>query len=141
MLRLVATFSDHAATAQLREHYARRLLMLVEALDTVRSQGRDAEQKAATPFFGARHREQAQAAQSTTPPPRARSGWPRSSAENAGEMTPERMAALEKAKAAESDGGEDVLAAAGGEGADGADGRRALDEGASPVAGRRFTRA
>jgi len=62
-------------------------------------------------------------------------------AENAGEMTPERMAALEKAKAAESDGGEDVLAAAGVEGADGAEGSRALDEDASPVAGRRFTRA
>jgi (E)-4-hydroxy-3-methylbut-2-enyl-diphosphate synthase len=62
-------------------------------------------------------------------------------AQNAGEMTPERMAALEKAKAAESDGGEDVLAAAGVEGADGAEGSRALDEDASPVAGRRFTRA
>jgi (E)-4-hydroxy-3-methylbut-2-enyl-diphosphate synthase len=61
-------------------------------------------------------------------------------AQNAGEMTPERMAALEKAKAAESDGGEDVLAAAGVEGADGAEGSRALDEDASPVAGRRFTR-
>jgi len=62
-------------------------------------------------------------------------------AENAGEMTPERMAALEKAKAAESDGGEDVLAAAGVEGPEEADGRRALDEDASPTAGRRFTRA
>ncbi|MCP9489340.1 MAG: flavodoxin-dependent (E)-4-hydroxy-3-methylbut-2-enyl-diphosphate synthase [Solirubrobacteraceae bacterium MAG38_C4-C5] len=63
-------------------------------------------------------------------------------AENAGEMTPERMAALEKAKAQESGGGEDVLAAAGVEGADEeADGRRGLDEDASPTAGRRFTRA
>jgi (E)-4-hydroxy-3-methylbut-2-enyl-diphosphate synthase len=62
-------------------------------------------------------------------------------AQNAGEMTPERMAALEKAKAEESDGGEDVLAAAGVEGAGEADGHRALDEDASPVAGRRFTRA
>ncbi|MDQ3769105.1 MAG: flavodoxin-dependent (E)-4-hydroxy-3-methylbut-2-enyl-diphosphate synthase, partial [Actinomycetota bacterium] len=59
-------------------------------------------------------------------------------AQNAGEMTPERMAALEKAKAAESDGGEDVLAAAG---VEQANGRRALDEDASPTAGRRFKRA
>jgi hypothetical protein len=65
MLRLVASFSDHAARAQLREHYARRLLMVVDGLEAVRSQGRAAEQKAATPFFGARHREEAQAAQST----------------------------------------------------------------------------
>jgi (E)-4-hydroxy-3-methylbut-2-enyl-diphosphate synthase len=47
--------------------------------------------------------------------------------ENAGELTPERLAALEKAKSEESGGGDDVLAA--------------LDEDASPVAGRRFTRA
>ena len=48
-------------------------------------------------------------------------------AENAGEMTPERLAAAEAAAAEESGGGEDVL--------------RRLDEDASPVAGRRFSRA
>jgi (E)-4-hydroxy-3-methylbut-2-enyl-diphosphate synthase len=48
-------------------------------------------------------------------------------AENAGEMTPERLAAAEAAAAEESGGGEDVL--------------RRLDEEASPVAGRRFSRA
>ena len=45
------------------------------------------------------------------------------------QMTPERLAALEKAEAAANDGGDDVLAAL------------AIDEDASPVAGRRFTRA
>ena len=44
-------------------------------------------------------------------------------------MTPERLAALEKAEAAAHGGGDDVLAAL------------AIDEDASPVAGRRFTRA
>jgi (E)-4-hydroxy-3-methylbut-2-enyl-diphosphate synthase len=48
-------------------------------------------------------------------------------AENAGEMTPERLAAAEAAAAEESGGGEDVL--------------RRLDEDVSPVAGRRFSRA
>jgi (E)-4-hydroxy-3-methylbut-2-enyl-diphosphate synthase len=47
--------------------------------------------------------------------------------EDATAMTPERMAALEKAKAAANDGGDDVLAA--------------LSEERSPTAGRRFTRA
>jgi (E)-4-hydroxy-3-methylbut-2-enyl-diphosphate synthase len=42
-------------------------------------------------------------------------------------MTPERLAALEAAESAVHDGGDDVLAA--------------LGEDASPVAGRRFTRA
>jgi (E)-4-hydroxy-3-methylbut-2-enyl-diphosphate synthase len=44
-------------------------------------------------------------------------------------MTPERLAALEKAEAAANDGGEDALAAL------------AIDEDISPVAGRRFSRA
>ena len=43
-------------------------------------------------------------------------------------MTPERLAALEKAEVAANGGGDDVLAAL------------AIDEDASPVAGRRFTR-
>ena len=43
-------------------------------------------------------------------------------------MTPERLAALEAAESAAHDGGDDVLAAV-------------VDEDASPVAGRRFTRA
>jgi hypothetical protein len=42
-------------------------------------------------------------------------------------MTPERLAALEKAEVEAHDGGDDVLAA--------------IDEDLSPVAGRRFTRA
>jgi (E)-4-hydroxy-3-methylbut-2-enyl-diphosphate synthase len=45
-------------------------------------------------------------------------------------MTPERLAALEKAEAAAHDGGDDVLAAL-----------PEIDEDVSPVAGRRFTRA
>jgi len=63
-------------------------------------------------------------------------------AENADEMTPERLAALEKAKAEQTGGGEDLLEAAGVEGPDGdAETRRpAVDEDASPTAGRRFTR-
>ena len=48
-------------------------------------------------------------------------------AENAGDMTPERLAALEKAKQAEQ--------------ADEMDAALRLDEDASPTAGRRFTRA
>jgi (E)-4-hydroxy-3-methylbut-2-enyl-diphosphate synthase len=48
-------------------------------------------------------------------------------AENAGEMTPERLAAAEKAASEAAGGGDDVL-------------RPALDEAASPVAGRRFAR-
>ncbi len=54
-------------------------------------------------------------------------------AENAGEMTPERMAALEHSASEEHGGGDDVLqppAAA-----------PALDEATSPVTGRRFSRA
>ena len=42
-------------------------------------------------------------------------------------MTPERLAAIEKAEAAANDGGDDVLAL--------------IDEDVSPLAGRRFTRA
>ncbi len=42
-------------------------------------------------------------------------------------MTPERLAAIEKAESQARDGGDDVLAI--------------LDEDVSPVAGRRFTRA
>jgi len=49
--------------------------------------------------------------------------------EDATAMTPERLAALEKAEVAANGGGDDVLAAL------------AIDEDASPVAGRRFTRA
>ncbi|HEV2769251.1 MAG TPA: (E)-4-hydroxy-3-methylbut-2-enyl-diphosphate synthase, partial [Solirubrobacteraceae bacterium] len=61
-------------------------------------------------------------------------------AENAGELTPERLAALEKAKAQETGGGEDLLDAA--VVGDGDVVRRpAVDEDASPTAGRRFTRA
>jgi (E)-4-hydroxy-3-methylbut-2-enyl-diphosphate synthase len=52
-------------------------------------------------------------------------------AENAHEMTPERMAALEHAAAEEHDGGDDVLQQP----------APALDEVQSPVAGRRFSRA
>jgi (E)-4-hydroxy-3-methylbut-2-enyl-diphosphate synthase len=58
--------------------------------------------------------------------------------ENAGEMTPERMAAMEAAAAAEQALGEgDPLPMAG----DGKAKRVPLDEAASPTAGRRFTRA
>jgi (E)-4-hydroxy-3-methylbut-2-enyl-diphosphate synthase len=49
--------------------------------------------------------------------------------EDATAMTPERLAAIEKAESAAHDGGDDVLAAL------------AIDEDASPVAGRRFSRA
>ena len=49
--------------------------------------------------------------------------------EDATALTPERLAALEQAEAAAHDGGDDVLAAL------------AIDDAASPVAGRRFTRA
>jgi (E)-4-hydroxy-3-methylbut-2-enyl-diphosphate synthase len=45
-------------------------------------------------------------------------------------MTPERLAAIEKAQAAANGGGDDVLAAA-----------SVIDEAVSPVAGRRFTRS
>ncbi len=66
-------------------------------------------------------------------------------AENAGEMTPERLAALEKAQAEQAGGGEGLLHAAGVEGADGdaeaGRPRPAVDEDASPTVGRRFTRA
>jgi len=63
--------------------------------------------------------------------------------ENADEMTPERLAALEKAKAEQAGGGEDLLEAAGVEDTGGAAEvhRPAVDEDASPTAGRRFTRA
>ena len=44
-------------------------------------------------------------------------------------MTPERLAAIEKAEAAANGGGDDVLAAL------------EIDDDVSPVAGRRFTRA
>ena len=50
--------------------------------------------------------------------------------EDATAMTPERLAAIEKAQAAAHDGGDDVLQAA-----------VAIDEDASLRAGRRFTRA
>ena len=56
-------------------------------------------------------------------------------AENAGDLTPERLAALEKAKQAE-----EAEAAADSEDVGGAD-RLVLDESASPTDGRRFTRA
>ncbi|HTN22534.1 MAG TPA: flavodoxin-dependent (E)-4-hydroxy-3-methylbut-2-enyl-diphosphate synthase, partial [Solirubrobacteraceae bacterium] len=49
--------------------------------------------------------------------------------EDATAMTPERLAAIEKAESEAHDGGDDVLAAL------------AIDEAASPVAGRRFSRA
>ena len=49
-------------------------------------------------------------------------------AENAHEMTPERLAAAEAAAAEAANGGDDVL-------------KVVLDESASPTAGRRFTRA
>jgi (E)-4-hydroxy-3-methylbut-2-enyl-diphosphate synthase len=52
-------------------------------------------------------------------------------AENAGEMTPERMAALEHEATEAQGGGDDVLRP----------GAPALDESQSPVAGRRFSRA
>jgi (E)-4-hydroxy-3-methylbut-2-enyl-diphosphate synthase len=57
-------------------------------------------------------------------------------AEHAGELTPERLAALEAEANREADGGDGVLEAVVGE-------RRleSLDEAVSPVAGRRFTRA
>jgi (E)-4-hydroxy-3-methylbut-2-enyl-diphosphate synthase len=60
--------------------------------------------------------------------------------ENAGELTPERIAALEAAAATEDtlgDGGGQTLPMAGGSKAK----RITLDEDASPTAGRRFTRA
>jgi (E)-4-hydroxy-3-methylbut-2-enyl-diphosphate synthase len=57
-------------------------------------------------------------------------------AENAGELTPERLAALEAAANQEARGGDDLLEAVVGESR-----LEALDEGVSPVAGRRFTRA
>jgi (E)-4-hydroxy-3-methylbut-2-enyl-diphosphate synthase len=56
--------------------------------------------------------------------------------ENAGELTPERLAALEASANQDADGGEDVL-----ETVVGQDRLEALDEGVSPVAGRRFTRS
>ncbi len=49
-------------------------------------------------------------------------------AENADDLTPERLAAMEAAASEAADGGDDVL-------------KVVLDEGASPVKGRRFTRA
>lgn len=61
----MTSFSDLNARAQHRERYARRLLMLVEVLEAVCSEGRAAEHKAAAPFFGGRHREHADAAQSS----------------------------------------------------------------------------
>jgi (E)-4-hydroxy-3-methylbut-2-enyl-diphosphate synthase len=59
-------------------------------------------------------------------------------AENAGDLTPERLAALEKAKQIEE---ADVMDAALADGAGGDDARIVLDEAASPTDGRRFTRA
>jgi (E)-4-hydroxy-3-methylbut-2-enyl-diphosphate synthase len=57
-------------------------------------------------------------------------------AENAGELTPERLAALEEAANREGDGGDAVLEAVVGE-----ERLERLDEEVSPVAGRRFSRA
>jgi (E)-4-hydroxy-3-methylbut-2-enyl-diphosphate synthase len=57
-------------------------------------------------------------------------------AENAGELTPERLAAMEEAANEQSGGGDDVLEALVGEKE-----LARLDEDASPVAGRRFSRA
>ena len=57
--------------------------------------------------------------------------------EDTTQMTPERMAALEAAEADQGDGGDALLASVGLDG----DERARLDEGASPVAGRRFSRA
>ena len=56
-----------------------------------------------------------------------RAGWPQIESENAGELTPERLAAMEAASADD----EDVVERL----------RAVPDEEASPVAGRRFSRA
>ena len=55
-------------------------------------------------------------------------------AENAGELTPERLAAMEAAAADDEDADAELLSAIKPD-------RRALDEGDSPVSGRRFSRA
>src|SRR5690606_67847 len=58
-------------------------------------------------------------------------------AENAGDLTPERLAALEKAKQAEQAEAMDAARQPGGASSEPV----RLDEAASPTAGRRFTRA